>query len=260
MEVYIEDAFMINFLLDGLLLLLALKAAREKVRPFFFSLACVVGAGEAVLFPLFDGNLFLSYLLKILGGVILPLIASPRGRLAAKGKVIGFFFLFTFLLGGILTALYRFFSVPYQTGKGYLVESAPIGLVFAVASIFLILSLKGIRALYRYRAVQKKLFSCKVRAGDRELSLKGLADSGNLLSFRGKPVCVLSPVCALAIFRFSEPLGRMKISSVNGSKESPVFEGEMKIGTVQSNCYFTVGEISSKDYQMILHIDLTEGA
>ena len=50
MVVYWEYAFLENFLLDGLLLFLAVKCARGRAGVFNLLLAAGVGAAEAILF------------------------------------------------------------------------------------------------------------------------------------------------------------------------------------------------------------------
>ena len=265
MVVYWEYAFLENCLLDGLLLYLALKCARGRVRPLNLFFAAGIGGAEAVLFPLAGFPVWASYLVKIAGGVLIAVVAVSKGTKKTYLIVVSAFFLMTFALGGLLTAAYSFFDIEYREGNGFLVERAPVGLVIATAGIFACLICWGVRILYRYKKIHSGIFSCTVEAGDKRIALKGFADSGNCLMFRGEPVSVISATAALALFRKEKEAGRISIGTVNGVKEQSVLRCKsMDIScgarTVKlENCLFTVGEINAKEYKIILHTALLEG-
>lgn len=259
MTVYVEFAFAENFLLDGLLLYLALKCARAQVKPLRLFLAAAIGGGEALLFPLISLPAFLLYLVKFMGGAILALIAA-KGGVKTSLLVACAFFALTFVLGGMLVAVYSFFGIAYVEGEGYLVEGAPVAMVLACGGILLIVVTRAARAFYRHRQRKKDLLPCRMTVGENTVKWTGLADSGNRLSFRGKPVCVVSALGALALFKGSPPVGRLRISTVNGSRVSPVFvcdKLELE-GKVNEKVYFTVGEVDSREYSVILHTSLEE--
>lgn len=260
MVVYIEYAFIVNFLLDGLLLYLALKCAKGKVRFWKLAVSAAVGGFEALVFPLLSLPVWCGYLIKLLGGVLLAVLVVSRGSPKTYFIVVLVFFALTFLFGGMLTAVYSFFSIPYEEGQGYILENAPLTLVFVSAGILSVATIKIANTLYRYRGIKRNILPCKLTTEDRTVTWQGLADSGNCLSFRGEPVCVVSAIGALALFRKCEPVGRMTVSTVNGSRESPVFVCEMETEGIKRNCFVTVGEITSKEYQVILHTAFLEGA
>ncbi len=259
MTVYIEIAFAENFLVDGLLLYLALRCVRAQVRPLRLVLAAAIGGGEALLFPLISLPVPLLYLVKFMGGAILALIAA-KGGFRVGFFVACAFFALTFVLGGMLVAVYSFFGVSYAEGEGYLVSGAPVALVLAGGGILLIAVTKATRAFYRHRQRKRDLLPCSMTVGQQTVRWTGLADSGNRLSFRGKPVCVVSALGALALFRGLPPVGRLRISTVNGSRVSPVFvcdKLELE-GKINEKVYFTVGDVNSKEYSVILHTSLEE--
>lgn len=241
MVVYWEYAFAENFLLDGLLLFLALKCARNAVRPLRLIFAAAVGGAESLLFPLFSLPDRCAYAVKILGGILLVVIAVSKGTGKTYLVAGGAFFFLTFALGGLLTAAYSFFGVEYVEGQGYLIESAPVALVLAVAGIFTVLCFRAVSYLYRYRKLKAELFLCKLRSGEREVVWKGFADTGNCLTYRGKPVCVISAIAAFALFgEHPEEIGRITVTTVNGSRSSPVFACDsMEIGTAETSARST---------------------
>ncbi len=261
MQVYWEYAFAENCLLDGLLLYLAVRAARGRVRPLNLIVASAAGGGEALLFPLFALPVWGAYPVKFAGGILLVLLAVSKAKPKTYVAASAFFLLFTFALGGLLTAAYSFFNVEYAEGNGYYIESAPVALVLALAGIFTVTAAKGISLLYKSVKLQRGIASCTLECGGRQFHWKGLCDSGNLLSFRGDPVCVISPAGAFALFGRSPSLaGRITLKTVNGTRDAPVFVcDKLKIGSVtKENVYLAVGEVSGKHYQMILHTALME--
>lgn len=263
MEVYWEYAFAENCLIDGLLLYLALIFAHGRIRARNLVLASLMGGTEAVLFPLFVFPDWCAYLVKILGGILISTLTVSKGTKKMYFVVCITFFLLTFALGGLLIAIYSFFGVEYTAEQGYLVESAPVALVLAVAALFVIFLRRAAKVWYRYRRVSKNLVSCALDTGRKKVQWRGLLDSGNCLSFRGEPVCVISAVAAFALLgNRPKAVGRIQVTTVNGSKISPVFSCEkLRIsldGTNHEyeNVYLTVGEVRSKEYQIILHTAL----
>ena len=264
MVVYVEVALLENFLLDGVLLYLALKCARVKISVWRLLLASLVGGVEAVVFPLLPLPVWAAYLCKALGGVLLALIAVKCKKIKPYLIVTAAFFFLSFALGGLLTAAYSFFGVEYAEGNGYLVERAPVGLILGGTALFAIIVVHSAKLFYRYRKVKKNVLPCTLVSNGREVKWKGYADSGNCLFFRGNPVCVTSAAAIFALFgRAVEEVGRMQVGTVNGSREAPVFACEsIRITTerevfTRENVYLTVGEISS-DYQLVLNTALME--
>ena len=265
MIVYWEYAFLENFILDGLLLYLALKCARERCYWLNLALAAGVGGTEAVVFPLMTLPVWASYLVKIAGGIVLVLIAVRRAKWKSYLIATAAFFLMTFALGGLLVALYSFFGVEYTEGNGFFVERAPVALVLGTAGVFAVLTVLTARYFYRYRRMKRNLFACTLTAGKKSVHITGFADSGNLLTFRNQPVSVISAVTALALFHeTTQEIGRMTVNTVNGSRTSPVFACDMEVALAKDkirhkSIYVTVGNIESKEYRIILHSAMLEG-
>lgn len=260
MEVYVEYAFAENFILDLLLLFLAVKCARAESGPFRLLFAAAVGAAEAVAFPLLPLPVWAAYLVKFFGGAILPILAVKKGTFKTYLVALVAVFGLTFALGGLLTAAYSFFDAPYAEGNGYLVEGAPVGLVVGLAGLFGIAVFLLSRSLYRYRKLKRCLFAAELSSGDKVLHCKALADTGNCLSFRGRPVNVIAPTAALALFREERaPLGRIALSTVSGTREVPVFACRLKLGgALFEEALFAVGDVLSKEYQIVLHTSYLE--
>ena len=264
MTVWLEAAILENFLLDADLLYLAEVATRTRVKWWRLFLAAAIGAAEAVVFPLLSLPLWAAYAVKLLGGALLCLVAVSSKSAKRHLLVIAVFFALTFALGGALTAIYTFAGISYAEGSGYLVEQAPGGLAVGAGGVLLILISLAARAAYRYKKVQSNLLRCILRHGGREVTWQGYADSGNLLTFRGMPVSVISAAACIALFGTgARETGRMYIKTACGGREAPVFECEemcIEAGKKtyrRRGVYLTVGDVGG-GYPLILSTALME--
>lgn len=254
MTVYIEYALLENFILDGLLLYLAVRIAHGEMKPLRILFAAIVGAGEALLFPVLSLPVWCAYLVKILGGVLLAAIAVKGVKPSVFVSVA--FFLLTFALGGLLTAAYSFFGVSYGEGNGFLVERAPVALVFGAAGVFAVVIGESARRFFRFGKQERSITACTLEHDGKTVKWRGLADSGNLLEYRGRGVCVCSAAAIIALFgRGAREVGRISVQTVNGETERPVFECTLRTGKngAPQPVLLTTGQVRSPRYQLILH-------
>lgn len=265
MTVYWEYVFAENFLLDLLLVLLSLACARSKPHAPHVCVAAAVGGAEAVVFPLLVLPLWCAYAVKIAGGILIAVLAVRKGTFKTYLIAVCSFFFFTFALGGLLVAAYSFFGIEYAEGQGFAVERAPVGLVLAGAGLFLFGGVRFLKFLFRRMREQNNLYPCFLTSGERSVRWTGYSDSGNLLSYCGNPVSVISPAAVFALFgAHPREAGRMTVNTVNGGRDSPVFVCESlemsgeKGAYPFRNVYLTVGDVHSKEFQIILHSALTE--
>lgn len=259
MTVYIEDAFLENFLLDGILLYLALRLAKAKISLFRLGLSSLLGALAAVFFPLLPVRGALLLLIKVLLGLLLVLLSVKERLFRVYAVALSAFFGGTFLLGGLILSVCSVFFTN-RVGEGYILQSVPIGLVLSLGFLLALCGLWGSKRMYRYIRRRQNLAPCKLVAGKRELSLRGYIDSGNNLLFRGAPVCVVPPLVALKLFHGSPPAGRMTVHTVSGERETPVFTLDKLVvcGAEREHVFVAVGEIPSKEHSLILHTALVE--
>ena len=261
MVVYWEYAFLENAVLDGLLLYLAVKCARMRARPLRLLAAAALGGAFAVVFPLILLPGWAAYAVKFLSGAAIVLIAASGKRARGYLVSVASFFALTFALGGLLTAVYSFFDIETADGTGFYLERAPVALIVGGSGAFAVCVLAGARALWKYRAVRRNVLHCVLTEGERSVTWEGFADSGNCLTFRGEPVCVVSAAGIFALFgAHPKEEGRLEIGTVNGRSSSPVFRCDsLKIGAaVHKGIFLTVGDVGGK-YPIILHTALTEG-
>ena len=99
-----------------------------------------------------------------------------------------YFFCFCFIVGGTLSAL----AFSYATPR--------VAVLIAIGILLLICALIIEKAKQR-RAVTSRLYDCAIAYKQRETSVLGFYDSGNLATKNGLPVCFLSPDVFYDIFK-----------------------------------------------------------
>ena len=261
MTVYIEYAFLENFLFDGALLLLALSAARVSVRWWRICISAFFGAVFALIFPLLALPKILLITMKILVGLCMCLIAMPSlkgkkvwGRYALSCVLL---FGFTFAFGGAMTAI---------VGRFERINSLFVSVVFAFLTV---ISFVLIQVLYAKKKLHAYIYECVVLYGQKRVSVAGYLDSGNLATKNGLPVCFLSADVFYDVF-WEEMLCENKakeeiaITTLSGSKSYAAFKGEIEIKTGAEKqkkvVYFALGQnIISREYKLLLHAGVLEG-
>lgn len=266
MEIYIEYALAENFLLDAMLLWLALKAAKQQIRLWRIGLAAAVGAAFAVVFPLLSLGKVLSYILKFAVGALLCVIA-------VKGKGVGkyaltslLFFGFSFALGGALLAVYSAFSVDHTvTENGYLTESVPVGMVLGGSFVFSVLTVALVKGIYRRRAVRRFVYPCKVTLGERSVKADGFLDSGNRANTCGTPVCFISPDLAYDLLGDREMTEEMTILTMGGESKIKIFLADsleiycgQKPNIIRKVYFSPSGNIRAREYKIILSAEMLD--
>ncbi len=257
MVVYVEYAFLENFVLDGVLLYLSLIASKTPVRAKNLLFSAAIGALFAVVYPLLVLPDFLLYALKIAVGLLLCLIVFWR----LKGKkewgryafICVCFFLLTFLFGGAITALGA--------------VGAWVWLAFVFLSVFSVLLIKK---LYEKRAREKYVYDCEIAYKQRRVAVLGFYDSGNFARFQDAPVCFISPELIFDLFE-EVALGKeagqvcdeIAITTVNGVKKTRLFKGELTIKEKQAFCvkevYFAPAvNMLSRGYKLLLNSRIFE--
>lgn len=254
MTVYIEYAFLENFLFDGALLALALYAANV---PFswgriLFSAFC--GAAFALLFPLLRLPNFLLYILKIAVGFLLSLLACGRIKTKKEWGRYAFaaicFLVITFFVGGALSAALaqRFPKIPaFFSVLGFS--------VLVITTLFLI---KGFR---RKREINAFLYDCRIEYGSKSFWVRGFLDSGNTATKNSIPVCFLSPEYVYELFGEEILKGggqvcdEICITTLGGEKNLPLYKGALTVkGKEKTQVYFAPAvNMISREYELLLN-------
>lgn len=258
-ELYIDMLFLMNFMMDSLLLLAVKKVMKCSVsngRVFLGSMAGAVLTCLLVACPL-------PAVLKLLTGYVG--ISSVMVRIGLNlrwgkpfWKAFGLLYMAAFLMGGILQALRPWL----RTGS--------IFFAAAVASYYLLCGIW--QCLLRLGKRQAQICEVALHIGERTCQIQALVDTGNGLTdpLSGEPVSVLDPAYAKQILREekgSTGIRYIPYRTVGGEGMMPVFRAEqMEVCWPKEGQKFRVqrpvigiceGKISEQeDYQMILNPDV----
>lgn len=262
MTVYIEYAFLQNFLLDGGLLWLACSATKTPVKWARLFFASLFGGVFALLYPLLHLTAGLGVLLKISVGFLLCMIAF--GRLKSKkewGKYSLFsalFFGLSFCFGGGLLGWTQGLSV----NKTRAVWTPLAFLLFLCAVLFFA------QKVYKKRSVWRYIYECKIVSGEHSARVRGFFDSGNIATKNGIPVCFLSAETVYELWGNEIVFGEkgrgqvcdeMEIATMTGMRRVPLYKGELEIKTGGEirrvkEVYFALStNMISREYHLILH-------
>ena len=254
MTVYIEYAFLENFLFDGALLALALYAAKAPFSWARLLLSAFLGAVFALVFPLLRLPNFLLYALKIAVGFLLPLLAYGRittqkewGRYAFTAVC---FLSITFFIGGALSAL---FAELFPTVPTLVVLLGFCAL--AAAALFLV------REFRKKRELNAFLYDCQIEHGDKSFWVRGFLDSGNTATKNSIPVCFLSPEYVYELFGEEILKGggqvcdEICITTLGGEKKLPLYKGALTVkGKEKTQVYFApAANMISREYELLLN-------
>lgn len=197
LEVYIDVIFIINFIMDILLLLIVKKILKCKSGVIRLTTGACIGAlGACILsvVPRLNGFVqFLAVYVILCSAMILT--AFGFTSLKATVKAIVMLYITTFFLGGVINSLY------YHSMMGYYFEELIQGRLFqnqsmtffvfagcagAVAVLIFIITLKNLRS------GDLKIYETELSYGDQSIRIIGLLDTGNNLydPIYGKPVII----------------------------------------------------------------------
>lgn len=266
MVVYIEYAFAENFLIDGALLFLALRAAKAKVRAYKLLLSAALGASFALVYPLIRLPTALSVILKISVGCLLCLLVVPpkyEKPRSARGFVLLWFFALSFAFAGGVFALYAIFDAD---GQAYTLQRIPATLVLLSLFFFISFSVAFIRKANEKRSIHKWIYPCILRFGERKRSLLGFLDSGNLAKRHDIPVCFVSPDIIYDVFTYQgrgQVCDEITVCTVGGQKTLPLYKGEIAVQTKEKTLtkevYFAPStNMICKEYSMLLPSNILE--
>lgn len=264
MEIYIEYAFLENFLYDLALLWLAFTAARVKTRGWKLFVSSAIGGVFAVAFPLLSLPQMLGTTVKMAMGALLCMLAFGQLRTKKQwGKyalITALFFAFSFGFGGTLLVVYG----PLSIG-----EKVPSGLVFLGFALLLAVGIYLVKKLYARRAVYSRIYTCTLFAGERQTEAEGFYDSGNLAMKNGVPVCFVSPALLYDLFgeeilkTEGQVFDEMQISTLAGEKTTRLYLGEIAVKadkkTVYAHAYFAPSKnMIGREYTVLLNARIVE--
>ncbi len=185
MTVYIDGLLFLNFYLDFLLLLTVVIILKRNVRIFRIVLGAFTGS-LTILVLFFDITSLQLFFLKIYVSFIMCIVCFGYKDLKSFLINVCCFYMISILLGGFLYVIND--SLVYDNhGIVFFKNDFSLNILFLiiVSPIVMFLYVKQIKMF------KKKInftFKTNIYIGRKVLRLNGYLDSGNVLSYKNKPV------------------------------------------------------------------------
>lgn len=266
MVVYIDLLLLDNFCADAALLYCAVRTVRGQAKPLRIACTALAGAALAVGYTLL--GLYVSipppadFFIKYAVAALLPLPAAKFRRKRTYALCSLAFLGYMAAFAGVLTALFSA-DMPAvgEAGLIYTFGGLPSGVLAAACVGFGALAVRLVRALAGQARVAAGCLRCVLVLGEKKVSLRAFADTGNRLRGEaGEPVVVADRAAALALLRGriafgdgtggeaeeggvpgdgkSGPLRGGKNASLGGGKSPPLRGGRIAVHTVSGTAFF----------------------
>ncbi|MDL2274145.1 sigma-E processing peptidase SpoIIGA [Oscillospiraceae bacterium OttesenSCG-928-G22] len=200
--IYVDTLFLINGIINYLLLLTAAQLSGYPYRRFRLVLAALFGGVYAVV-CLFPATLFFSgVLFRVLSGALMVAIAFGEHPLRVFLRRCVLFFIVSFLFGGGVLALY------IATGRELFLQGGSIyvpvsvktlliatGICYAIVSLFL-------RGSFRHGKKDGEIVAVSLELEGKTCTFQALRDTGNTLCdpLTNHPVLVAEASAVLPLF------------------------------------------------------------
>ena len=182
--IYGDVLFAVNFSMDFLALYATGRLTHERMRPAPLMLGASIGAvyGVAALFVGPRG--FFGWLINTAVAAVMCLASYERSRPSLLLRRVALFYGTSFLLGGVMTALYNLLNGKLGgravVNGGLTAFSASLRFpVFAGLATAAAAAVFVIERILRKRRLRRDV-SLTITVGDRSVELSALCDSGNL--------------------------------------------------------------------------------
>jgi len=206
--IYVDTLFLLNAIVDYLLLLAAARLAGEPLRRVRFALGAALGGLYAVAIFL-PGLGFLAHPLCRLASAALMMLVSYGGsrRLLRQGLL---FVALTCAFGGGVVAIGLLGGTGLSLGNGVFYSALDLKVVLLSAAVCYGVITLVFQRLARHSAAEGELVDITLRLGERAVKLTALVDTGNTLTdpISGRPVAVAEGERARPLFPAEHRPGR----------------------------------------------------
>ena len=202
--IYVDTLFLLNALVDYLLLLCAARLAGEPLKRLRFALGAVLGGGYAVAIFL-PGLGFLERPACRLAAAVLMVLAAFWGSRRVGRQVLIFFALSCAFAGGVL-AISMLGGQGLSLNRGVIYSGMDLKIVLlSAAGCYAVLSLLLQKAV-RHTSFTGELKAVRLELEDRTVELTALTDTGNTLTdpVTGQGVMVAEGERLLPLFAVSQ--------------------------------------------------------
>lgn len=265
MKVYVEFAVIDNFVMDYMLLRLAVLGKSKESSVKKRVLSALIGTVFAVYMPLLNLSIIASAALKILTAALMVYFVTEYKSFTEYGVRFVLFFAYTFVFGGVIYGISSVFGVKYDPFSNTFDASVPLAVFLLFGAGLFFACKKGYYAIFRRRAVFPFLRQCVLYYEGEKIECGGFIDSGNSIMYGDEFICVAGrgladklSLCGIACdksartipFKTASGYSEMKILCfdkmivINGEEENIIYK--VKIGIPECPTDF------GNDYSLIL--------
>lgn len=198
--IYVDTLFLLNALVDYLLLLCSARLAGEPLRRLRFALGAALGGGYAVAIFL-PGLGFLEHPLCRLAAAALMVLAAFGGSRRLGRQTVIFFALSCAFAGGVL-AVSMLGGQGLSLNRGVVYSGMDLKIVLlSAAGCYAVLSLLLQKAV-KHTSFTGELKQVRLELGERAVELTALTDTGNTLTdpVTGRGVMVAEGARLMSLF------------------------------------------------------------
>ena len=188
--IYLDELFLLNFVVDYLLLLAAGRLCGEVLRRGWLALGAAVGAGYAAASFLPGLGFLLHPLCKLAAAVLALLAGYGRSRHLLRVGLV--FFAVSAAFGGGIFALQLLGGQGLTLRSGILYSAMDLRLILLSAAGCYVLITLVLQRTARHTAARRELAPVLLTLEGRRVALTALVDTGNTLTdpATGRPVMV----------------------------------------------------------------------
>lgn len=190
MVVYLDLVFLINFLIDGTLLMTTAWTRKVRTKLWRIAAASLIGASYVVMMFFPALSFLFTFMVKIIFSIFMIITVFGFGSLQHFVSNMATFYFVNFVAAGGMFALLYLFQSPGEVMNGiWFSHSGGMNGTMKIGFIFMVVSFSAMIWFYRKVFVSSKrregvaqyFAEVRVYVGDYESSCTGLIDTGNRL-------------------------------------------------------------------------------
>jgi stage II sporulation protein GA (sporulation sigma-E factor processing peptidase) len=179
---YLDIIWLDNLIMNFIILWVTLKLSKSRDSIWRLWLSAAIGAFYAVFLFIPGFVVLQKFPLKIALSLVMLIIAFKLRTFKNFFKLLGIFYVVTFVFGGAALGLYYFTNDAIGIENGaFVIKNYPIKNL-VMACIFIIIIFRGIWMLVRVRISQAELlYKVEIQFDAKKVILEALMDTGNTL-------------------------------------------------------------------------------
>jgi len=193
MVFYIEFVVLDNIVMDYLIFYFMGFTCKYKFKKIRLFIACILGVLCAFFMPYLISLRWLLIMYKIVFSIAIVLSLRQYKNLKTFVFYLGIFWLYTFVLGGVILGMLNLFSINYSLNGVFMYNfELPISILLILAVVMVWLLKNVIKAIRVQLQTSNYMYKIKLIDGDNSVVATGFLDSGNNVQKGSSGVNIIS--------------------------------------------------------------------